>query len=103
MNNKKFLLIEEQGAGTRRASPIVMEVIKETDGFYFTPELFSAGIRDLAPTYARKKIVRWNKKTFFRSGDDPQYALFRVKKVLRSVEEAQGVSNAIHVHAGGVQ
>ena len=32
MNNKKFLLIEEQGAGTRKACPVVMEVMKETDG-----------------------------------------------------------------------
>ena len=103
MNNKKFLLIEEQGAGTRKACPVVMEVTKETDGFFITPELYSVGIRDLAPTYIRKKVVRWNKYTGLRSGDDAQYALFRVKKVLHGLEEAQGVPNAIHVHAGGIQ
>ena len=103
MNNKKFLLIEEQGADTRKVCPVVMEVMKETDGFFITPELYSVGIRDLAPTYIRKKVVRWNKYTGLRSGDDAQYALFRVKKVLHGLEEAQGVPNAIHVHAGGIQ
>lgn len=83
---KKYLLIAEDTIGQRGSMPIILEVTKETEGMYMTPEVFSVNLRDLAPSYMRKKKVRWDRFTGKRVGDREAHTQFRVKQVLTHIE-----------------
>lgn len=96
---KKFLLVVEHSHyDARPNAPLLLEVIKETDAYYLTPEFFPINLRDLSPSYMKKKQVRWAKGTCRRTGDTDEFSRFRVKKVMREVDP-ETAKNAIHVHA----
>ncbi len=67
--------------GQRGSMPIILEVLKETEGMYITREVFSVNLRDMAATYVRKKQVRWNRATGKRMGDRDPHTQFRIKQI----------------------
>ena len=96
---KKFLLVVEHSHyDTRPNAPLVLEVIKETKAYYVTPEFFPVNLRDLSPSYMKKKQVRWAKGTAKRIGDTDEFSRFRVKMVMKKIDP-ETAKNAIHVRA----
>lgn len=98
-DQKRFLLVEEQGEGTRGAPPLVLEIMKETTSGYVTGGLFAVGLQDLTPSFRSKGVVRWLKKTMMRSGEDKFHPRFLIKKVIAGEAEAMAVPRAFVVEA----
>lgn len=86
---KKYLLVTEhphhEGG---KGMPFLLEVIRETESTYVTPEVFSVNLRDLSPKSMRRKEVRWSRFEGRRHGDNEVSPLFKVKKILTHYDPA---------------
>lgn len=87
-NPYKFLLIEEHNSDRRDPEKIVLEVLRTTPDVFITAEVFSFGIRDFAPSFRKRKTVRWDRATGRRKGEKPEECMYRVKRPIAHPDEA---------------
>lgn len=65
-------------------TPLNLEIVKESKTQFTTREVYSQGVYALNPTDRKRKVVRWDKFTMRRLGDDV-HSEIRILKVLKTV------------------
>lgn len=94
MSNKKaaakkvnYLVVTEAfTAGATSPTPILLQVVRETETMYFTREFFAIGLRDLLPSRWKTGLVRWMKHTNRRPGDNGPLPNFTIKRALTDLD-----------------
>jgi hypothetical protein len=82
----KAIAFVQIGEPNGKEIPYLLEVVKETPTTYFTVEAIALGLRDLAPTYRAKRVVRWSKLERRRNGDNTSDPHFKICRTLSRPE-----------------